>query len=308
MSALSRPQANFILLFVALIWGSAFVAQNLGMKEIGPFAFTGTRFLLGALFVLPLALREYRRLAQRGLSFTGREWLGCIGLGGLLFFGAVFQQIGIAGTTVTNSGFFTALYVPLVPLLGWLLFRQLPHWSAWPANAAGIAGTWLLGGGDISALNKGDFWILASTIFWAAHVLFVGRVAAEKGAAITVALTQFVVCGVLSLSWALIAEPVSLAQLEAASLSILYAGILSVGVAFTLQVVAQRHTHSADAAIILSAETLFAAIAGALFLNETLNALQFAGCLLILSGILAVQLVPLAEKALRRGYAHSTPK
>lgn len=300
MSAISRPQANLILLFVALIWGSAFVAQNLGMKEIGPFAFTGSRFLLGALIVLPLAYREYRRIAQRGLSFSGREWLGCLGLGVLLFFGAAFQQIGIGATTVTNAGFFTALYVPLVPLLGWILFRHLPHWSAWPANAACLTGTWMLGGGDISALNKGDFWILASTIFWAAHVLFVGRVAAEKGAPITVAITQFIVCGVLSLLWAAIAEPVALTQFYAASLSILYAGILSVGVAFTLQVVAQRHTHAADAAIILSAETLFAAMAGALFLKETLNALQFGGCLLILAGILAVQLVPLAEKALTR--------
>jgi len=300
MSAISRPQANLILLFVALIWGSAFVAQNLGMKQIGPFAFTGIRFLLGALVILPLAQREYRRLAQRGLAFSGREWLGCIGLGVLLTFGAAFQQIGIVGTTVTNAGFFTALYVPLVPLLGWIIFRHLPHWSVWPASAGCLIGTWMLGGGELSALNQGDFWILSSTIFWAAHVLFVGRVAAEKGAAITVAITQFIVCGILSLSWALIAEPLTLAQVEAASLSILYAGVLSVGVAFTLQVVAQRHTHAADAGIILSAETLFAAIAGALFLNETLKLLQLAGCFLILAGILAVQLVPLAEAALRR--------
>lgn len=299
--ALSRPKANLILLFVALIWGSAFVAQNLGMKAIGPFAFTGLRFLLGALVVLPLAQREYRRLAQRGQSFNRREWLGCIGLGGLLFFGAAFQQIGIVSTTVTNAGFFTALYVPLVPLIGWLLFRHLPHWSVWPASAGCIVGTFMLGGGELSALNTGDYWVLASTVFWAAHVLFVGRVAAEKGAPITVAITQFVVCGVLSLCWAALAEPVSLAQVQAAGWSIIYAGVLSVGVAFTLQVVAQRHTHAADAAIILSAETLFAALAGALFLAESLSALQLGGCLLILAGILAVQLVPLAERAWRPG-------
>ena len=297
---MSRPQANLILILVALIWGSAFVAQNLGMKAIGPFAFTGLRFLLGALIVLPLAQREYRRLAQRGQAFNRREWLGCIGLGALLFFGAAFQQIGIVSTTVTNAGFFTALYVPLVPLLGWLLFRHLPHWVVWPASAGCVAGTWLLGGGELSALNTGDYWVLSSTIFWAAHVLFVGRVASEKGAPITVAMTQFVVCGVLSLLWVSIAEPLSFAQITAASWSILYAGILSVGVAFTLQVVAQRHTHAADASIILSAETLFAAVAGALFLNETLNPLQLGGCALILAGILAVQLVPLAESALKK--------
>ena len=303
MSALSRPQANLVLLFIALIWGSAFVAQHLGMKEIGPFAFTGLRFLLGALVVLPLALREYRRLAARGQAFSRAEWLGCVGLGGLLFFGAAFQQLGIVSTTVTNAGFFTALYVPLVPLLGWLLFRQLPHWCVWPASAGCLLGTWMLGGGELSALNRGDFWVLASTIFWAAHVLLVGRVAAEKGAPITVAITQFVVCGLLSLLWVGAAEPVSLSQVAAAGWSILYAGVLSVGVAFTLQVIAQRHTHAADAAIILSAETLFAAIAGALFLGDRLSSLQFMGCTLILSGILAVQLVPLAERA--RGKARA---
>lgn len=294
-TALTRTRANLLLLLIAFIWGTTFVAQNLGMKEIGPFAFTGTRFLLGALVVLPLALREYRRLKQRGQAFSRGDWLGCIGLGVILTFGAALQQIGIAATTVTNAGFFTALYVPMVPLLGWLVYRHWPHWSVWPSGLGCIAGTWLLGGGELAALNAGDFWVLASTLFWAAHVLFVGRVAAEKGAPITVAIMQFVVCGVLSLILAALTEPISLTQLEAASWSILYAGVLSVGVAFTLQVVAQRHTHAADAAIILSAETLFAALSGALFLSETLTATQFGGCLLILSGVLAVQLMPLIE-------------
>lgn len=297
MSTLTRPQANLVLIFIALIWGSAFVAQHLGMQEIGPVAFTGLRFLLGALVVWPLAQREYRRLAARGQRFSGREWAACAGLGGLLFFGAAFQQLGIVSTTVTNAGFFTALYVPLVPLLGWLIFRQLPHWCVWPASAGCLAGTWMLGGGELSALNRGDFWVLASTIFWAAHVLLVGRVVAEKGAPITVAISQFVVCGLLSLLWVGVAEPLSLGQVLAAGWSILYAGVLSVGVAFTLQVVAQRHTHAADAAIILSAETLFAALAGALLLGDRLDAGQLGGCALILFGILAVQLVPLAERA-----------
>ena len=298
-SGMSRTQANLILLLIALIWGSAFVAQNLGMKEIGPFAFTGVRFLLGALIVLPLALREYRRLGHRGMNFSRKDWLGCIGLGGLLLFGAAFQQIGIVSTTVTNASFFTALYVPQVPIIGWLIFRQLPHWSVWPAGAACLIGTWMLGNGELSALTTGDYWVLAGSLFWAAHVLFVGRVAAEKGAPITVAVTQFVVCGLASLLWAIHAEPFTLGQLQAASWSILYAGILSVGVAFTLQVVAQRHTHAADAAIILSAETLFGALAGMLFLGEMLNSFQFIGCGLILFGILAVQLIPLVQNHLR---------
>lgn len=289
---MTRLTANLLLLLTALIWGTAFVAQNLGMKDIGPLAFTGIRFLLGALIVLPLAAREYWRLQARRLAFSRREWLGAGGLGLLLAVGATLQQIGIAGTTVTNAGFFTVLYVPLVPLLSFALYRALPHWSVWPAAAGCVAGTWLLGGGRLDALTAGDYWVLASTLFWAAHVLLVGRVAAEKGAAITVACTQFVVCGVVCLTAALLSEPITLSGLQAATPAILYAGVMSVGVAFTLQVVAQRHTPATDAGIILSAETFFAAVAGAVFVGETLAPLQLAGCALILIGILAVQLLP----------------
>lgn len=294
---MTRFQANLLLILTAFIWGTAFVAQNLGMQDIGPLAFTGIRFLLGALIVLPLAAREYRRLSTRGPGFSRREWLGASGLGLLLAAGATLQQVGIAGTTVTNAGFFTVLYVPLVPLFGWLLFRTQPHWSVWPAAAGCVAGTFMLGGGQLSSLVAGDFWVLASTLFWAGHVLLVGRVAAEKGAAITVACTQFVVCGLVCLVLALQVEAPTLNGLAAATPAILYAGVLSVGVAFTLQVVAQRHTAATDAAIILSAETLFAAISGALFLAERLDGMQLAGCGLILFGILAVQLLPQGQPA-----------
>ena len=289
---MTRLTANLLLLLTAFIWGTAFVAQNLGMKDVGPLAFTGIRFLLGALIVLPLALREHRRLAGRHHGFTRGDWLGACGLGLLLAGGATLQQIGIAGTTVTNAGFFTVLYVPLVPLFAWLLFRTHPHWSVWPAAAGCVAGTFLLGGGELSSLVAGDWWVLASTLFWAGHVLLVGRVAAEKGAAITVACTQFVICGLACLGVALLTEPMTAHGLVSAIPAILYAGVLSVGVAFTLQVVAQRHTPATDAAIILSAETLFAAIAGAAFLGESLSGRQLAGCGLILAGILAVQLLP----------------
>jgi drug/metabolite transporter (DMT)-like permease len=292
---MTRLTANLLLTLTAVIWGTAFVAQNLGMKDIGPLAFTGIRFLLGALIVLPLAMREYRRLNARQHGFTRREWAGAAGLGLLLAGGATLQQVGIVGTTVTNAAFFTVLYVPLVPLFGWLLFRALPHWSVWPAAAGCVAGTFLLGGGQLSSLTNGDWWVLAGALFWAGHVLLVGRVAAAKGAAITVACTQFVVCGAVCLAVALVVEPVTAAGLVSATPAILYAGILSVGVAFTLQVVAQRHTPAADAAIILSSETLFGALSGALFLGERLDAMQATGCVLILACILAVQLVPQGE-------------
>lgn len=297
---MSRTQANLLMLLAALIWGTTFVAQQLGMRAVGPFTYTGVRFLLGALVIAPLAWREYAQLRARGIRLGRRDLLSWSGIGLLLTGGALLQQIGIVSTTVSNAGFLTALYVPLVPLLGWLLHRHLPHWSLWPAAAGSVAGTYLLGGGELSALSVGDLWIIASTLFWAGHVLYVGRVAAQKGAPLLLACTQFVVCGILSLGLAVATEPISLSGLVAGLPSILYGGVLSVGIAFTLQVVAQRYSHATDAAILLSSEVLFAAFAGALYLGERLEPMQMAGGGLIFASILLVQLLPL-WRVLRAG-------
>jgi drug/metabolite transporter (DMT)-like permease len=194
---------------------------------------------------------------------------------------------------VTNASFFTSLYTPLVPLLAWLLYRHVPHWSIWPAAAACVVGTFLLGGGQISLLNSGDLWVILSALFWGGHVLLVGQIAMRKGAPITVALAQFVVCGILAGLWAGHAEPVSLAGLQSGLGAILYTGVLSVGVGFTLQVVAQRHTRAADSAILLSSETLFGSLAGAVWLGETMNAVRMSGAVLIFTAIMAVQLIPI---------------
>lgn len=290
---MSRTTANLLMLLAALIWGTTFVAQQLGMQNIGPLAYTGIRFLIGALVILPLALRELARARARGNAPDRRDLAAWGGLGVLLFAGAVFQQIGIITTTVTNASFLTALYVPLVPILAWIVHRQRPHLSTWPAAAASVAGTWLLAGGSLDTLHEGDIWVLASAVFWAGHVLWVGRVAAARGTPILVALGQFVVCGALACGLAVFREPISGAGIVAALPAILYGGLLSVGVGFTLQVLAQRHTRAADAAILLSSETLFASLAGALYLGERLSALQLGGCALLFSSILAVQLLPL---------------
>lgn len=293
---MTRTVANCLMLLAALIWGTTFVAQQLGMNDVGPLTYTGTRFLIGALVVLPLALREYGRLAARGVVLNRGDLLAWTGLGGLLFGGAILQQVGMLTTTVTNAGFLTAIYVALVPLLAWLVHGQRPHRSTWPAAFGCLFGTYLLSGGEFSALSVGDLWVIASAFFWAAHVLMVGRLAAKKGTPILVAFTQFVVCGVLASGAALFSEPISGAGLSAALPAILYGGLLSVGVGFTLQVIAQRHTRAADAAILLSSETLFAAISGAIYLGERLDATQMAGCALIFACILAVQLIPFLER------------
>ena len=287
-----RAQANGLLLVAALIWGTAFVAQQTGMRDVGPFTFTSARFLFGAVMVAPLAFLELRRLGRRGVFLDVRDLLACTLLGAVLFLGAALQQIGIMSTTVSNAGFLTALYVPLVPIAGALLLRERSHWSVWPASLGCLTGTYLLGGGSLAALTVGDLWVIASALFWAAHVMLVGRVAARKGASVTVAMLQFLVVGLLGMVVGFGTEEVSMLALERALPSIAYAGILSVGVGFTLQVVAQQHAIASHAAIILSLEAVFAAIAGALLLGEILALRGYLGCALMFGGMLLAQLWP----------------
>ena len=301
--ALSRAQSGALLLLAALIWGSAFVGQALGMAGTGPFTFTGIRFLLGALVVLPLALRESSQLRAEGHRRAGADAAWIALLGALLCTGVVLQQIGLVTTTVTNAGFLTALYVPLVPLLAWALHRQLPHWSVWPASIGCLAGTWLMTGASVQQLSTGDLWVLASTLPWALHVLLVGRIANRLRGAYALACGQFLVCALLSGAIGIAAEPITYEGLGSAAGAILYTGIVSVGIGFTLQVVGQRHAYPADAAIILSSETVFAAFFGALFMGDRLGATGFAGAALILLCIVAIQIQPLLAarfKASRR--------
>lgn len=303
---MSRTQANLLLTLVALIWGSAFVAQNRAMADVGPLLFTGVRFLVGSLVVLPLALLEWRRLARDGRPLSGLDGAHIAGLGLLMMLGAVLQQIGIQFTSVTNAGFLTAVYVPLVPVLAWLLLRQVAHWSVWPAAFGCLVGAFLLSGAHELSIGAGDLWVLASAVPWAVHVLMVGRWADRMGAPFLVASGQFAVCGLLSLGAAAVMEPMRWDGVLAAAGPIAYTGVLSVGVAFTAQVVAQRYAHAADAAILLSSETLFAAAFGYLLLNERLDATGLLGCGLMLACILLVQLTPLVG-TLRRRRILTTP-
>lgn len=286
-----------MLLVVAVIWGSAFVAQAEGMAGVEPLTFTGIRFLLGTAIVSPFAWREWRALSSRGARPLPADAIGVGLLGVLLMLGAAFQQIGLVSTSVTNAGFLTALYVPLVPLLAWLILRTRPHWSVWPTSIGCLAGTWLLAGAAELEPVVGDAWVVASSLFWALHVLLVGRIAERMAAPFLVACGQFLVCGVISLLWAACSETITLVGIRQASLAIVYAGVVSVGIGFTAQVVGQRYAQPADAAIILSAETVFAALFGFLLMNDRLNASGLAGCALILACIIAVQIAPLTRRA-----------
>ena len=293
---MTRVTANCLLIIVAMVWGSAFVAQNHGMDHIGPMLFTGLRFLLGALVVSPLVWRERQQLTRRGTALRRRDVLQIAGLGVLLSMGAALQQIGIANTTVTNAGFLTAIYVPLVPALGWLLFRHLPHWSVWPGVFACLAGAYLLSGAAGLDIGAGDLWVLASAVPWAFHVLLVGRVADRLQAPFLVAGGQFLVCGVVTLSGALLTEPFAWQGISDATFALVYTGIASVGFAYTAQVVAQRYAQATDAAIVLSSETLFAALCGYWWMGDRLSPRGLLGCALIFVSMMAVQLL-----SLRRG-------
>ncbi|MGE5476284.1 MAG: DMT family transporter [Bacteroidales bacterium] len=290
---MSRARANLVLLLIAVIWGASFSAQKMGAAHLGALTFSAARFVLGALVVAPVAWLEWRRAG----GLPRRHWPGLLATGLALCGGAVLQQMGIHFTSVTNAGFLTGLYVPLVPLIGLVVLRVRPHPVVWPAAVLCLLGTWLLSGGGALDLAAGDLWVVASAVFWACHVILVGRMAMATGMPTTVALVQFVLAGVVSGVLAAGLEPVSLAALQAAWVEVAYVGIMSVGVAFTLQSVAQRYANAADAAVIMSAETVFAAIGGMLVLGERPDLFAMLGCGAILAAMLAVQLVP------RRGAA-----
>ncbi|WP_419904146.1 DMT family transporter [Kiloniella sp.] len=303
---MSRVQANLLLLIAAGIWGSTFVIQQVSMDLVGPMTFTAGRFFLGFLIVAPLAIREWnkQKLASGNLKrrpLTNNDLLLMLLIGVVLFTGTIIQQIGIIHTSVTNAGFLTALYVPLVPLLGIIIFRKKPHWGVWIAIALSFAGTTLISGVDTSLeLGYGDALVLTSSFFWGLHVLLVGVIAAKTSMPLTLAAIQFAIVTVIATIWAFMSETITLDILLSAFWYMAYAGFISVGIAFTLQVVGQSHTQPADAALILSLETVFAAIAGVIFLNERIGDTEMIGCAMILSAILMVEVLPMILRKRRR--------
>ncbi|MBT3360249.1 MAG: DMT family transporter [Rhodospirillales bacterium] len=292
---MTRLRANLLLLVTALIWGSTFTVQQLAMEHIGPMLYTGARFLLGALVVLPFAIWQMRKLStEQDWRLDRGDLIGLAVTGSALFAGALLQQIGIKYTTVANAGFLTALYVPLTPIIALIALRQFPHWAVWPAAVGCTAGAYVLSGGDITAISAGDLWVIAGSLFWAIHVLMVGYMARRTRAPFVVATAQFAVCAIWGIAWGGATEPVSFEILRDAIPYTIYGGVFSVGIGFTLQVVAQQHTPSPDAAIILSSETVFAAMTGMVILGEVLSVAGYMGCAMILAGVLAVELLPIA--------------
>ncbi|RDE08776.1 DMT family transporter [Pelagibacterium lacus] len=286
---MSRTAALACLFVATAIWGFAFIAQKSAMDAMGPLTFTGARFLLGGLLILPLALREH---ARRPNPVTGRQWGLILFLSLNFFLGAVLQQYGVLFTTVTNSGFLTGLYVMFVPVILLLVFRQPPHRVVWFGVPMALIGLFLLNGARLDGLNTGDMLVIASAVFWAMHVLLIGYLARETGRPIMVSSMSFLFAGMVGSIGALGFETPSLDQLGAGWIEILYAGVLSTAVGFTLQAIGQQHVPPANAAIILSAESLFAALGGAVILGERLQVMGYFGIVLIFAAILAVELLP----------------
>lgn len=273
---------NILLLLAAIIWGFAFVAQRIGMEYVGPFTFNGFRFLLGTVVLLPFLLKKERRELDR------RLWLPLLATGLLLFGGASFQQVGIQHTTAGKAGFITGLYVVFIPVAG-IFLKHKAGIFVWIGVVLSAAGLYLLSITGRFTMESGDLLVLCCAVIFTAHVLLIGWLSPRMDSYL-LAVVQFLVCGFLSLVVAIPFEQPRTGAVLNASIPVLYGGIFSVGIAFTLQVVAQKHAKPVTAAIILSLEAVFAAFGGWLILDEKLTVRMIVGSLLMLAGMMFVQL------------------
>jgi len=285
-------KSDILLLTTAVIWGFAFVAQRVGMDFVGPFTFNGVRFALGALSLTPLLLmrRKHRDIVRNALprSTVKTAIGGGVIAGTALFLGASLQQVGLVYTTAGKAGFITGLYVVIVPILG-LFWKQRPDTGTWIGACLAAVGLYLLSVTEAFTIDSGDVLELIGAFFWAGHVLILGWLSPRIDV-LFIAFFQYITCSILSLIIAGFTEAITLTGLTQAAVPILYGGICSVGVAYTLQVVAQKDAHPAHAAILLSLESVFAAIGGWMLLGETLSFRGLCGCALMLTGMLLSQL------------------
>jgi len=301
--AASVLYSDALLLLTAAIWGFAFVAQRVGMDAMGPFAFNAVRYAIGALVLLPLihwrrrnALRFSPATAAAAPEAPGlRRFLPFALAGGAMFIGASLQQLGIVTTTAGNAAFVTSLYVVIVPLIG-SFFGRGTSLKDYIAALIAVAGLYIItvGFGSGFSVAPGDLLVLAGSLFWALHIIVIGRFASSVDP-VELSAGQFAVCGILSLAAALVFEPQPFQGTLVAAIPILYGGVFSCGIAFTLQIVAQRHAPPAHASIILAMEGLFGAIGGVILLGEAASLRLFAGGALMLGAAILSQL-PIGAK------------
>ena len=294
-------KTDLLMLVTAAIWGFAFVAQREGMETMGPFLFSGVRFLIGVVALLPVIWFLSKKPQQNHKAEVSTKKLLFAGtIAGLLLFGAIsFQQVGLQYTTAGKSGFITGLYIFFVPLIG-LFFGHRTGSGTWLGATIALFGLYLLSIKEDFSIAEGDLLQLICAVFFAAHVLVIGYLA-KRMDPLKISLIQYLVCGVISLLIAVVIEVISWDMIVATTIPLLYAGIMSSGIAYTLQVVAQQHAHSSHAAIILSLEGAFAVLGGWLILDEQLPMRGLLGCALMLMGMLLSQLFPKLGSTLKRG-------
>ncbi len=287
---------SLLLLLTATIWGFAFVAQSVGMDYVGPFTFLCVRSFIGGLVLIPVILLTQKKHPEKTAQEGTKKTLllgGCL-CGTALCIASLFQQFGILYTTVGKAGFITAFYIIIVPVAG-LLFGRRCGWNVWLGVALAVAGLYFLCITEALYLKQGDILVFICAMFFSIQIMLVDHFAPQVDC-VKLACIQFFVCGILSGMGMLIWEQPTLSDILAAKLPILYAGVLSSGVAYTLQIVGQKGLNPTVASLIMSLESVISVLAGMLLLNQSLSSREILGCVLMFAAIVLAQL-PRREKA-----------
>ena len=284
-------------LLCTFIWGTTFIAQDTGMDDIGPFTFNAVRFFVGFLAIVPLAfLFEVKKFkSEFKLDFKTFVILSFL-IGLSLFLGSALQQVALLYTDVANAAFFTIFYVPMVPIIIFLFKKKSIHWSVWPSVVLCLIGGYLLTNFYDATVRLGDTLVILGALFWSTHIIFTGIIVTKYNLPLTLGAIQTLLVALFSFIIGLIYEEFVIDNILNEIDSILYAGILSGGFAFVLQIYAQKNITPAPAAIIFSLEGVFATIAAWILLNQILGINNLLGCFFILSGVLLSQLLPLIKK------------
>jgi drug/metabolite transporter (DMT)-like permease len=288
----------FSALLCTLIWGTTFIAQDTGMDDIGPFTFNAVRFFVGFLAVAPLAFLFEKKKINKSLLKKDKNFaILAILIGTSLFLGSALQQVALKYTHVANAAFFTIFYVPMVPFIIFFIHKKPIHWSIWPSVSFCAIGGYLLNDFYNETVRFGDILVILGAFFWSTHIIFTGEIVKNYDLPLTIGAIQTLIVSVLSLTIGLIfSENIIWSNILKEKFQILYAGILSGGLAFVLQIYAQKNISPAPSAIIFSLEGVFATIAAWILLNQVLGINNLFGCLFILLGVLFSQLVPIFKK------------
>ena len=294
---MSKSISLICALITTFIWGTAFIAQDTGMDNIGPLTFNAARFFVGFVTVLPIALLVERGKIIENINLDKKLFFKYLFLMSLsLFFGTYLQQTSLLYTNIANAAFFTVFYVPLVPIILFIIYKIKVHWSIWPSILLCIIGVYFLSDFSNTEILIGDSLVILCSVFWALHIIFAGKFMEKFDIPIFFAALQAILVGIYSLLFALLFEEINLTNILLENYSIIYAGFLSGGIAFTLQMYAQKNIEEAPAAIIYSLEGVFAALAGWIILNQVLDFSNILGCFIILIAVILSQITPSFKK------------